>query len=229
MTAPVNITTFGVADLRQQLNVPRETCEKLEHYVATLLKWQKQINLISPSTVPEIWWRHIFDSAQLYALLPEKLTASAVTTTPSEGPLSRPLLDLGSGAGFPALVLAIMGWNDVHMIESNGKKAAFLRQIIRDLDLQAVVHHGRIEQISPFPVSVMTSRALASLEQLLVYAEGFLQTDTLCLLPKGRTAEDEVAHAARNWKFNIEKIASQTDPEGVILKLTQISRRGDRN
>lgn len=191
------------------LGVSRETLSRLESYAELLRKWQDRINLVSGATLPDLWRRHMLDSGQLFRHLP---AGTAV------------LVDLGSGAGFPGLVLAAMGVPAVHLIESDARKCAFLREAARVMGLSSVtIHNRRIEQVAPFAADVVTSRALAPLSQLLNYAFPFLQNGEALFL-KGRGGEDELTAAAKEWNMAIERLTSLSDPEGLILRLSEVTR-----
>ena len=168
-----------------------------------LLKWQKAINLIGPRTIDQRWARHFLDSAQLL-------------------PLGRPgvWVDLGSGAGFPGLVLAIMGMSETHLVESDLRKALFLREVARETGANVVVHQARAEAIELPPAATITARALAPLVSLLPLAHRFVGSDTVCLFPKGQDVADELTEATRYWSMAIERLPSRTDPAGLILRIT---------
>jgi len=189
--------------------VSRETADKLRLYAELLKKWQAKINLVGPATVPDLWRRHFLDSAQLFPMLP-----------------AGPVLDLGSGAGFPGLVLAILrgAGEPVHLAESDGRKGAFLREAARLTEAPAIVHTSRIETIKPFEISAITARALAPVSTLLRLAEPFLAPTVQCLFLKGEKLEDELTEAAKDWKMTVERIPSESDPHGVILSLKEVSR-----
>lgn len=197
--------------------VSRETLDRLEAYAALLEKWQARINLVGPATLPQLWRRHMLDSAQLYRLLPAG---------------TRVLVDLGSGAGFPGLVLAAMGVPEVHLIEADSRKCAFLREAARVMAVQPVVHNRRIGQVAPVAAEVVTARALAPLSELLAHAWPFLRRPVDngdsgdCLFLKGRTADNELTLAAKEWKMTIERIASLSEPDGVILRISEVRRGG---
>ncbi len=195
-------TITGVSD---------DTMGQLTVYAELLMKWQGSINLIGKSSVEDLWRRHFLDSAQLCAHLPS-------------GP-GVMVLDIGSGGGFPGLVMAIIGNIHVHLIESNARKCAFLRQVIHLADAPATVHGQRIEDMEPFPVDVATSRATAPTTQLLDYAEPFIGKTGQCLFLKGRKYDQELTDSVKNWIMESEIIQSLTDRSGVILKLKGISRR----
>lgn len=201
----------GIPDAPEPVlaDVPRETRDRLAAYAALLRTWQARINLIGRATLDDLWRRHIADSAQLFQLLP---------------PGTRVLVDLGSGAGFPGLVLAMMGVPEVHLIESHARKAAFLREAARVTATPVQVHARRIEQVPPLAADVVTARALAPLAALLDYAQPFLRPHTVCLFPKGRQADEELTAARKGWKMRAERIPSLTDPSGTILRLSEIAR-----
>lgn len=197
----------GLEQLRAHLPVSRETVGRLQIYVDLLQKWQKAVNLVGPSTVEEVWTRHILDSAQLLAYIPQQ---------------AKSLLDIGTGAGLPGLILAIMGVEQVHLMESDAKKVSFLREAARLTKTNVTLHHGRIETLQPFPVDVVTARALASVDGLLDYTRPYRQADSVCLFLKGRGVEQELRQAATRWKMIVNQFPSVTADEGVILKLEAI-------
>ena len=194
------------------LNVSRETFEKLELLERELRRWQAIKNLVGPATLDRIWDRHIVDSLQLLDLAPDAGT----------------WLDLGAGAGFPGLVLAIAGAErglQVHLVESNSRKCAFLRHIARLTGAPAKVHEARLEtQVPDFvgKADVVSARALASLTMLLDWTEPLLKAGTMGLFPKGRDAEIELTEARKKWTFEAEILPSLTDPEARILRITSI-------
>jgi len=197
--------------------VSRETLARLDRFTRLLLQWQKTTNLIGAATIPHLWTRHIADSLQLLALAPS----------------ARVWLDLGSGGGFPGLVIACALAGErgatVHLIESNAKKAAFLREAVRELDLRAVVHGERIEHFSlPMGahVDVITARAVAPLSVLFGYVALLLKTGAQALLLKGQDVEAELTEAAKYWTIKADLIPSKTSPEGRIVVLRGLSRRG---
>jgi 16S rRNA (guanine527-N7)-methyltransferase len=193
--------------------VSRETRERLELYADLLRKWQRSINLVGPRTIGDLWNRHFTDSAQLLPLIP-----------PVETPATRVLVDFGSGAGFPGLVLAILGAGEVHLIESDQRKATFLREVARATGTPVTIHAKRIEQVAPFPADVVSARALAPLSDLLGFAAPFLRPDSLCLFPKGQMAEDELSAASKTWNMTVDRIQSVTDSSATILRISRVSR-----
>lgn len=196
------------SDFQKLTGVSRETLERLEIYDALLKKWQRKINLVGPKTLPDSWERHFLDSAQLYPLLPENCHT---------------LVDLGSGAGFPGIVLAIMGVPDVHVVESDGRKCAFMREVTRQTKAPVTVHNKRIEAVENLKADVVTSRALASLNDLATYAIPFLKTESVCIFPKGKRIDEELTEANYSWHIKERRVPSQTDPDGAILLIEGIS------
>jgi 16S rRNA (guanine527-N7)-methyltransferase len=193
--------------------VSRETRERLDLYADLLRKWQRSINLVGPRTIGDLWNRHFTDSAQLLPLI-----------APAETPATRVLVDFGSGAGFPGLVLAMLGAGEVHLIESDQRKATFLREVARATGTSVTVHAKRIEQVAPFPADVVSARALAPLSDLLGFAAPFLRPDSLCLFPKGQMAEDELSAASKTWNMTVDRIQSVTDSSATILRISRVSR-----
>ena len=193
-------------------DVSRETLSALETYAALLTKWQVRINLVAKDSLSDLWRRHFLDSAQLVPLLP---------------PGETPITDLGSGAGFPGLVLAILTGREVHLVDSDQRKGAFLMEAARLTGAKARVHTTRIEAANAWPAEIVTARALASLAQLLDWAEPFVTSSTTCLFLKGAKAEEELTEATRFWTMATERHPSLTDSGGVILKIIQLKRRGN--
>ena len=188
-------------------DVSRETRHRLEVFVETLERWQKAINLVSRNTMDGVWKRHILDSAQVVPLIP----ATAET-----------LADLGSGGGFPGLVIAAMRPDlRVTLIESDARKAAFLGEVGRRMGLenQPKIAISRIEVAPPAATDVVTARALAPLGQLLKWAERHRKDTAICLFHKGKGWQSEVEEAKKEWDFMPEPIASVTDRDAVILRI----------
>ncbi|MDA8230192.1 MAG: 16S rRNA (guanine(527)-N(7))-methyltransferase RsmG [Magnetospirillum sp.] len=185
------------------------TLDRLTAYADLLVKWQARINLIGPDTVPDLWRRHMLDSAQLFRLLPAG---------------ARRVADLGSGAGFPGLVLAILGAPDVHLVESDARKGAFLREAARVTGTPITVHTARIETLAPLAADVVTARALAPLAKLLALAERHGHAGTHYLFLKGRGSEDELTTAGKEWNITFDRIPSLSDPAGIILHLREVRR-----
>jgi 16S rRNA (guanine527-N7)-methyltransferase len=203
--SPLTATEF--ADL---IPVSRETLARLHAYVDCLGKWTRRINLVAPSSMDDVWRRHILDSAQLYRLLP-----------PDRGGL----VDLGSGAGLPGLVLAIMGVTDMHLIESDQRKAVFLQEAARVTGTTVTIHSRRIEAMPSLSANIVTARALARLNLLLDYAAPFLTPDSTCYFLKGAGLADELTEARKSWHMNVSEIPSLSGASGVIVKLESIRER----
>jgi 16S rRNA (guanine527-N7)-methyltransferase len=205
--APVPLTAAGFA---AETNVSRETLARLEGYATLLGKWQKAINLVAGASLGDLWRRHMLDSAVLWPLIPEN---------------SKVLVDLGSGAGFPGLVLAILGVPEVHLIESDGRKCAFLSEAARLFaPNQVKIHHGRIESVEPAAADVVTARALADLDTLLAYGARFLRPYGVCLFPKGKRAEDELTLASQRWTMTVERFPNPAEVSGIILRIKGLHR-----
>jgi len=191
------------------LNVSRETIEKLDHFVAEVLRWNPAINLVSKSSIADIWQRHALDSAQLFPL------------AESQGLWA----DFGAGGGFPGIVLAILGAPQMILVESDQRKATFLRQMARQLSLPVTVIAKRIDTVEPLAAQTVSARALASLTDLLGHATPHLAPNGRAIFPKGRGYEEELQLAQADWVFDANRIPSRTDPEAAILMIENIRRR----
>ena len=202
-------------------NVSRETFLKLQLYHELLGKWGSRINLVAPSTLPDAWARHFRDSAQLFPLAQEHAGDHPIT-----------LLDLGSGAGFPGLVLAIMAENlnwTIHLVESDGRKAAFLTEVAGATGVAARtrIHVARAESLArgdAVRCDIVTARALAPLPQLLELAQPFLLSTGLCLFLKGARIDDELTAAGKTWKMRADRLPSCTDTGGTVLRIQDLRR-----
>lgn len=197
----------------ESMNVSRETFEKLSIFRDLLEKWNPKINLVSRNTLPEIWSRHILDSSQVFRAIEPGLHWA----------------DLGSGGGFPGLVCAIMGADSspgtqFTLVESDHRKSAFLRTVIRETGVNCTVISDRIETIDPLDADVLSARALADLTTLLSFCDRHLGESGTALFPKGATWKKELAHARQEWNFRAEAINSLTEPQAVILKIKGVSR-----
>jgi len=190
-------------EFHQATGVSRETMARLSAYARLLAQWQSRLNLVGPRTLPDLWERHMLDSAQLFPLLPAG---------------TRSLVDLGSGAGFPGLVLAIMGVEDVHLVEADTRKAVFLREAARTAGVRITVHNCRIEKLALSGMDVVTARALAPLPVLLGYVCQLMKEDGLALFPKGRNHDAELTDARRLWHIKNSCVPSQIDSDGVIIR-----------
>ncbi|MSP01398.1 MAG: 16S rRNA (guanine(527)-N(7))-methyltransferase RsmG [Acetobacteraceae bacterium] len=176
----------------------------LTAYVDLLRKWNKTINLVSAADMEVLWPRHIEDSLQLGTMA---------------GALPERAIDLGSGAGFPGLILAIAYGIEVDLIEQDQRKAAFLREAAMVTGAPVRVHAMKIERAKAVPAPLVVSRALAPLPMLLRLAHPFLAEGGFCLFPKSRAAEAEIMDAERHWSMAIERLPSKTDPNGLILRI----------
>jgi len=193
-------------------NVSRETNDKLEHFVSLVEKWTIKINLISRASVPHIWDRHIVDSQQIY----------------DHAPAADHWVDLGSGGGFPGVVLSILAQGEGRgtnftLVESDQRKCLFLRTAIRELSLNAQVINGRIEEIEPLNADVLTARALADLSVLLGFADRHLSPTGIALFPKGENWRAEDIDAKAAWHYTCNPIPSKTNPSAAVLKIKEIS------
>ncbi|MDR4306895.1 16S rRNA (guanine(527)-N(7))-methyltransferase RsmG [Chelatococcus sambhunathii] len=189
------------------IDVSRETWARLDALVAALDRWQAKTNLVAPNTLDEIWTRHVADSAQLVAPAPAN---------------PKRWVDIGSGGGFPGLVIAAMlaGRTAVHLVESNGKKAAFLREAARAMGVTVVVHAERAEKaLAGLSADVVSARALAPLTALLGLAAPLLKTGAVGLFPKGREASTELTEAEKSWRFRASLHPSLTDEHARIVRV----------
>jgi 16S rRNA (guanine527-N7)-methyltransferase len=205
---PLSREAFG-----DQLGVSRETLERLTVHLELLRRWQDAINLVGTATLADPWRRHFLDCAQLVAHLP---------------PAAAGIVDLGSGAGFPGMVLALLGAPGVQLIESDQRKAQFLREVARATGASVAIHAERIERLRAWPADVVTARALAPLPRLLELAARFLSADSVCLFLKGRSVADELTEARRSWHMVAERSPSLSQSDGVVLRVREVGRAGDR-
>lgn len=212
----------GADDFAQAFAVSRETAGRLEVYASLLAKWQKTINLVAPNTMGDVWHRHFADSAQLVGLAHRK-------------PLA--WLDLGSGGGFPGLVvgflLAERPGSRLALIESDSRKCAFLREVVRQTGLGAIlpvdIVTDRIENAANTArvggVDVISARALAPLDRLLGWCQPYFGAGSMAVLPKGKGVDEELAGARRDWDFDAELVPSLTSDDGRIVVLRRLVRR----
>ncbi len=195
-------------------DVSRETMDRLERYAALLRKWNKSINLVSKASIDDLWSRHILDSAQVFRL--------------AQHPVAH-WVDLGSGGGFPGLVAAILG-KDMNspvkttLVESDARKSAFLRTVIRETGAEAEVINDRIEKLSGLDATVLSARALTDLSGLLDFASLHLRQGGVALFPKGENWQKELSQAQSKWRFDHELVKSETETGPVILRITGVSR-----
>lgn len=201
-------------NLLKKYNVSRETMDKLITFQNMVLKWNEKFNLISKSSEDDIWERHILDSAQLFQYLSKE---------------DKSLYDFGSGAGFPAVVLAIISEDflpdlKITLIESISKKATFLSEVNKKLKLNMVVLPERIEKLTLPKADIITSRAMASLEKLLQYAKPFCNKETKLLFLKGEKWQEEIKTAEQKWTFEHQSFSSETSEKGRVLLIKNIRR-----
>ncbi|HEX6841741.1 MAG TPA: 16S rRNA (guanine(527)-N(7))-methyltransferase RsmG [Stellaceae bacterium] len=209
MTLKPTRVPLGPVGFRKLTNVSRETFNRLVIYVDLLSTWNARINLVGRNTMGDVWRRHILDSAQLYPHIPQGTCL---------------LIDLGSGAGLPGLILSILGVPEVHLVEADARKAVFLREAARLTDAAVTVHAVRIDRVKPFVAQVVTARALAPLIELLEISERFRAPSTSCLFLKGENAQEELTLASKQWNMTAHQSPSLSDPSGCILRLENIIR-----
>jgi 16S rRNA (guanine527-N7)-methyltransferase len=205
------MTREGLATLAG-VDVSREAFERLTGFVAILQKWSEHINLIGPADTETIWTRHVADSAQLLAFAPAGWRIWA---------------DLGAGGGFPGLVLKALTLDvrpdaAFHLVESDGRKAAFLSLAATSCGLKVEVHPARVEMLAPLSADVVSARALAPLKKLCGLAARHLSPRGIGVFPKGRMAEAELAEAAQDWAARFERHPSRTDPAGTIIVASEL-------
>ena len=199
-------------EFRAESGVSRETLDRLQTYAGLLTRWQGSINLVGAATLPDMWRRHFLDSAQLAGLAP---------------PGAGPWLDLGTGAGFPGMVLAIMEVGEVHLVESDQRKCAFLTEVARVTGAAVHLHRARAEDVSPGDAGVagvVTARAVAPLAGVLELAEPFTGPGTIILLPAGRAPVAALTEARKSWMMQAETLPSRTAPDASILRLREVFR-----
>lgn len=199
-------------DFARALGVSRETMQRLETYAGLLQKWNRSINLVSRESLTDLWRRHFLDSAQLLAFLPPP---------PQDRPLR--ILDLGSGAGFPGMVLAMLGAGEVHLVESDRRKCAFLREVARTTGSPVSVRPQRIEHLEGLRADVITARALAPLDRLLDYARPLLLPEGVCLFLKGRAVEREITQLSPDPSLRMETFPSRAASDSVILRIGSLA------
>lgn len=195
--------------------VSRETCERLEAYVALLTRWNARINLVARTTLETVWTRHIADSLQLFPLAP----SSALTW-----------IDLGSGAGLPGLPIAAIAAQAapdlrVTLVEGDARKTAFLAAAAREMGLDVQIETSRIESLTPHPHDIVSARALAPLARLCALSHRFSGPRTIYLFPKGARLDSELTTALAGWHIRAERIASRTDPQATVLRIQELEPR----
>ncbi len=200
---PMTASEFAAA-----LDVSRETLARLQAFESLLRQWQKTINLVSVRTLDDIWRRHFLDSGQLCRLMPDAKT----------------IVDIGSGGGFPGLVIAIMTGDHVTLIEADQRKAAFLREAARVTSADTEVIAGRAEAVPATPADVVTARALAPLSKLLFLAEPWVRPGGRCYFLKGANVEEELTDAKRLWDITYDLVPSLSDSAGAIVCVKELRR-----
>ena len=214
---PDNGAAFSPEELAQAASVSRETLTRLKTYAAMLEDWNARHNLVSAASMAELWRRHFWDSAQLVPLIPKAANS---------------LVDLGSGAGFPGLVLAELlrdrtGFKTV-LYEATGKKCRFLEAVAERLNLRCEIRPSRIEDAPRERFDVVTARAFAPLDKLLTYAQRFWGKGTIGLFLKGQNLEAELTQAHKSWKMTLERHPSRSDASGVVLEIRELHRVSER-
>jgi len=219
---PVAAAPLGPEGFAEVAKVPRGTLAALATYDSLLRRTQRAVNLVGAATLGDVWRRHFLDSAQLLPLLPAVPGRACV------------VLDVGSGAGFPGLVLAILSATvpgapalEVHLVEANARKCGFLREAARRTGIRVALHGGRVEDLAPFAVDAIVARAVAPVARILGLVAGFLElpgAPPMVLLLKGRRAPQELTEARKHWKMRAESVPSITDPSGIVLRLKDIAR-----
>ena len=197
-----------------ELDVSRETLDALKYFEDLVVLWNPAINLISNSSVSDLWSRHIIDSAQLFLF-----------TLPDEGLW----LDVGSGGGFPGIVVSIIARElapslRVALVESDKRKCVFLRTVVRELGLSVKVINDRIENVKLDDVAYLSSRALRNLNSLLFIVENNVSRETICVFPKGRSYKKELVESQKNWKFDLNLIDSNTSEDSKVIVLKGLER-----
>ena len=202
---------FGAAAFQRETDASDGAMGQLERYRELLETWNERLNLVGPSALETFWLRHAFDSAQLAAVAPHALTWA----------------DLGAGAGFPGLVLAILMRGTagvrVHLVESQAKRCRFLDTVATELALPVEVHNARAEALR-LTVDVVAARACAPLDRLLGFAHGYIRAGAVGLFLKGQAAESELTAARASWRIDATLLPSRSDPEGRIVRVTRLSR-----
>jgi 16S rRNA (guanine527-N7)-methyltransferase len=203
--------SFTPEDFAAKANVSRETLARLQAYADILVEWNAIHNLVAKSTLPDLWERHMWDSGQLAPLVP---------------PDAATLADLGSGAGFPGLVLAAMlPGVAVTLHEATTKKCAFLRAAAERMALRVTIQNARMEDLPHQAYDVVTARACAPLPRLLEYAHSFVGPNSVCLFLKGQNVGSELTEAHKYWKMKVSQAPSQTDPSGAIVTVRELGSR----
>jgi 16S rRNA (guanine527-N7)-methyltransferase len=204
--------SFGPEEFAAAASVSRETLDRLKRYAGLLADWNTRHNLDSSGSMADVWKRHFWDSAQIVDFIPEH---------------AKTLVDLGSGAGFPGLVLATLRPDlRITLIEATRKKYDFLKVVARDLGLTVNLRNERIEDVAPERFDVITARACAPLPRLLSYAQRFWARGSVALFHKGQNLASELTEAHKSWRIQTEQHSSRSDPSGIILEIRELQRVG---
>ena len=194
------ITLFGITETQKQ---------DLDKYTKILKEKNKLTNLVGGSTLINPWRSHILDSLQILSFIKNK---------------EQSILDMGTGAGLPGIILSILGYKKITLVDSNGKKIKFLNQIKETMGLNVDIVLNRLENLNNIKFDIITSRALAKLDKLIFYSQKFLKKNTVLIFLKGKTVNDELKEASKKWKFQYEKYQSLSDPRGCVLILKKIQK-----
>ncbi|HEB79713.1 MAG TPA: 16S rRNA (guanine(527)-N(7))-methyltransferase RsmG [Rhodospirillales bacterium] len=201
---------MSAKEFQETLNISEENMEKLAAFLRALEKWNKKINLVGAASLKDPWRRHMLDSAQLLTHIPKN---------------AGHVVDIGSGAGFPGLVLAALGGFQVHLVESDSRKCVFLNEVNRLIHAGAGIQNRRIEAVRDLKADIVTARACAPLKILLDYAFPLIKNSGKLLFLKGKKAEEELTESKKKWTMSVQSTPSISDPSGVILILENISYR----
>ena len=196
-------------DIIKDLSLTGKQQKKLEDYIEALKDYNAHTNLVGRSTLINPWKEHILDSLQILPFIKDKKLS---------------ILDMGTGAGLPGLALNILGCENVSLVDSNGKKIFFLKQVKKKLNLNVRIFLKRIERLENLKYDILTSRALANLEKLLSYSQKFIKKNTVLIFLKGKAVNDELTDARKNWKFTLEKKQSISDQRGTILIIKDLRK-----
>ncbi|HUJ02073.1 MAG TPA: 16S rRNA (guanine(527)-N(7))-methyltransferase RsmG [Rhizomicrobium sp.] len=200
---------FGPDEFAKAASVSRETLARLKAYIGLLDNWNAHHNLVSAASMADVWKRHVWDSAQIAEYIPAE---------------AKNLVDLGSGAGFPGLVLAALKPDlRVVLYEATAKKCRFLEAAAERMGLNVEVRNRRIEEAKSEPFDVVTARACAPLDKLLGYAQAFQGRETVNLLLKGQSVDAELTEAHKSWRMKVLRHPSRTDPSGVVLEIRELA------
>ena len=196
-------------DIIKVLSLTGKQQKKLEDYIEALKDYNAHTNLVGRSTLINPWKEHILDSLQILPFIKDKKLS---------------ILDMGTGAGLPGLALNILGCENVSLVDSNGKKIFFLKQVKKKLNLNVRIFLKRIERLENLKYDILTSRALANLDKLLSYSQKFIKKNTVLIFLKGKAVNDELTDARKNWKFTLEKKQSISDQRGTILIIKDLRK-----